>query len=109
MSSFPSPEPDLLRNLLEPILDDLQYWLARSQTLLETETVVFLGPTSQAALLEKVIETQQSVSTARLLLNATDGQAGVETRLLLEWHQLVTQCWQVAMRHRLQPSDPESI
>ncbi len=58
----------------------------------------------QAELLARVSQAQQEVGTAMMLLRATDGQVGVETGVLLPWHQLVTECWQVAVRLRMEQS-----
>jgi len=98
------PEPDLLKTVLEPLLDDFQYWFSRSRTLLETETLSFLSPADHAALLDRVIQTQQEVSTVQTLLKVTNGQAGVDTSVLVTWHHLVTECWQVSMKLRSQKS-----
>ena len=98
------PESDLLKTVLEPLLDDFQYWFSRSRTQLETETVFFLSPTEQADLLDRVIQTQQEVSAVQALLKATDGQAGVDTSVLVTWHHLVSECWQVSMKLRSQKS-----
>jgi Protein of unknown function (DUF2605) len=109
LSSSNSPESDLLKSLLDPLLDDFEHWFIRSQTLLETETIDFLDVDSQAALLTRLAEVQQEVKVARTLLNLTDGQAGVETSVLMNWHQLVSECWQIAMRHRLKNFSKEDI
>ncbi|MBD2462658.1 DUF2605 domain-containing protein [Oscillatoria sp. FACHB-1407] len=98
------PEPDLLKTLLEPLLDDFQHWFEQSRSLLESEDICFLGDEQQADLLARVKQAQQEVSTAQMLLKLTDGQVGVETAVLIPWHQLVTECWQVAVRLRLQRS-----
>ncbi len=103
------PEPDLLGKLLAPLLDDFEHWFGRSQTLLETETIDFIGSDSQAALLARLIEVRQEVKTARMLLNLTEGEVGLETSLLMTWHQLAAECCHIAMRHRLKNlSQPES-
>ncbi len=94
------PEPDLLKTVLEPLLDDFQYWFSRSRSLLETEEIAFLGTEQQANLLARVIQAQQEVGAVQSLINATGGQAGVDTSVLMVWHQLVTECWQVSMRFR---------
>jgi hypothetical protein len=109
MFSSNLPEPDLIRTLLEPLLDDFEYWFGRSQTLLETETLEFMDSANQAALLARLVEVQQEVKTARTLLNLTDGQVGIETKLLMTWHQLVAECWHIAMRHRLKNFSQEEI
>jgi len=101
MFNFESPEPELLKGILQPLLEDFQYWFERSRHLLETQEIQFLGTEQQADLLARLIQAQQEVSTAQLLVKVTDGQAGVETAVLRPWHKLVTECWQVALRHRL--------
>lgn len=98
------PEPDLLKTLLEPLLDDFQYWFEQSRSMLEAQKISFLGDEKQSDLLARVKQAQQEVSTAQLLLKVTEGQVGVETAVLMPWHQLVTECWQVAVRLRLQRS-----
>lgn len=98
------PEADFLKTLLQPLLEDFQYWLERSRTLLETNTISFLGPEQQAQLLERVRQAQQEVSAARLLFQATDGQVGIDTAVLAPWHQLITECWQVGIKFRMENS-----
>jgi len=94
------PEPELLKSLLEPLLEDFQYWFGRSQSLLEAETIEFLGDEKQADLLARVKQAQAEVGVAQMLFSATDEQVGVEVAVLVPWHRLVTECWQVAVRFR---------
>lgn len=94
------PEPDLLKTVLEPLLEDFQYWFERSRTLFESETIPFLKDEQQADLLMRVIQAQKEIGTTQSLLKVTGGQVGVETSILMTWHQLVTECWQVRMRLR---------
>ncbi|MBW4466497.1 MAG: DUF2605 domain-containing protein [Pegethrix bostrychoides GSE-TBD4-15B] len=96
------PEPDFLKTLLQPLLEDFQYWFGRSQKLLESHQIDFLSPEQQSSLLTRVQQAQQEVSTTQLLFNAMDGQAGIETAVLVPWHQLVTECWQVGMKFRME-------
>lgn len=35
-----------------------------------------------------------------MLFAATDKQVGIDMATLMPWHQLVTECWNVAMRFR---------
>jgi hypothetical protein len=93
-------EQELLKSVLQPLLEDFQYWFSRSRTLLESEDITFLSDQQQSELLGKVKEAQQEVSTAQMLFQATDGKVGIETATLLPWHQLVSECWQVSMRWR---------
>lgn len=99
-SSPNSPDSEFLKTLLEPLLDDFLYWFERSQSLLENQAIEFLGEKQQADLLQRVRQAQQEVETARMLLKVTEGKAGLDTAVLMPWHRLVTECWQVSMRFR---------
>jgi hypothetical protein len=104
MNSSNPLEPELLKTLLEPLLEDFQYWFDRACCLLESERIEFLPETQQADLLARVKQAQQEVRVAQMLLRATEGQVGVETSVLMPWHSLVTECWQVSIRHKLASS-----
>ena len=100
---MPQPQPseqELLKTVLQPLLEDFQYWFSRSRSLLETEDITFLDEEQQSELLERVKKAQQEVTTAQMLFQATDGQVGIETATLVPWHRLVSECWQVGMRWR---------
>lgn len=101
------PEPNLLKTLLQPLFEDFQYWFQRSRLLLENHTINFLGKEQQESLLERIKQAQREVSAAQSLFQATDGQVGVDTSALVPWHQLVTECWQVGMKFRLE--NPEIV
>ncbi len=98
------PHSNLLRSILEPLLEDFQYWFQRSRLLLETETLPFLSDEQRADLLARVVSAQQEVATAQMLLDATHGQVGIESEVMRPWHDLVAECWQVAIRFRVQAS-----
>jgi len=102
------PDQEILSSLLKPLLDDFQYWFGRSRTLLEEQPIDFLGPEAQASLLNQIKQVQQELRTTELLLDATDGQIGVETGVLMNWHRLVSECWQVAIRYRLESSPQQN-
>ncbi|WP_193193641.1 DUF2605 domain-containing protein [Nostoc sp. MG11] len=94
------PGTELLKTVLEPLLDDFQYWFTRSRNLLETEHISFMSDQEQSDLLLRVKQAQDELNTAKMLFAATDGQVGIEMATLIPWHQLVTECWNVAMRFR---------
>ncbi|MEG4502017.1 DUF2605 domain-containing protein [Microcoleus sp. F6_B4] len=100
------PEPELLKALLEPLLEDFNYWFARSANLLETEEIPFLGDEDQSDLLARVKQAQQEVDAAKALFLATGGQVGIETNALMPWHKLLAECWQVSARFRSLQSAP---
>lgn len=101
------PEPNLLKTLLEPLLDDFVYWFNRSKVLLETEEMTFLGAEAQANLLGRVMQALGEVNTAKTLLTLTNNQVGVEMEVLMPWHKLLNECWQVSMRNRIEKSQKE--
>jgi hypothetical protein len=94
------PEPELLKSILEPLLEDFQYWFARSRNLLENEKIHFMSDEEQADLLARVSLAQEEVYTAKMLFQAAGGQVGIDMATLMPWHQLLTECWKVAMRFR---------
>lgn len=96
------PESELLKTVLQPLLEDFQYWFARSRDFLETEQLSFMRKEEQSELLTRVKQGQEEVNTAKMLFSATDGQVGIDMATLMPWHQLVTECWKVAMRFRSQ-------
>lgn len=100
MSIEQPTEKELLKTVLEPLLEDFQYWFGRSRSLLESEQITFLSTQEQSQLLERIIKSQQEVRAAQTLFIATDGAAGIDSKILLPWHQLVAECWNVAQRWR---------
>lgn len=100
MPSEQPTEKELLKKILEPLLEDFQYWFSRSRSLLETKDLSFLGESEQAKLLERLVYAQQEVSTVQMMFKATDGEAGIPAKMLVPWHRLVAECWDVARRWR---------
>ncbi|PSB07579.1 DUF2605 domain-containing protein [Pleurocapsa sp. CCALA 161] len=100
MSTEQPTEKELLKTVLEPLLEDFQYWFGRSRTLLESSQMSFLTAQEQAELLARIVHSQQEVQTAKMLFQATGGLAGIDSKMMLPWHQLVAECWNVAQRFR---------
>lgn len=101
-------EQQLLKAVLAPLLDDFQYWFSHSREILESQDVAVLSPQEQADLLERVKSAQQEVTASQSLFQATDGTIGLEMSTIAPWHQLVTECWQVAQRNRQYQSGSEN-
>ena len=106
MSTEHPTEKELLKTVLEPLLEDFLYWFGRSRNLLESQQMPFFSTEEQAQMLERIIHSQQEVQTAQMLFNATEGAAGIDPKILLPWHQLVAECWNIAkkLRESKQPS-----
>ncbi|NJO28276.1 MAG: DUF2605 domain-containing protein [Richelia sp. SL_2_1] len=100
------PELELLHTVLQPLLEEFEYWFTRSalllqsQTFLETEHLSFIDPQEQSNLLKRVRLAADEVQAAKMLFAATEGQVGIDMATLKPWHQLVTECWNIAMRFR---------
>lgn len=99
------PDPQLLKVLLEPLLEDFRYWFNRAQSLLRTEVIPFLGVAEQQALLSRVEAALSDVIATQSLFRATAGQVGVDTQVLMQWHTLLMECWHVAHHYRLSKSN----
>ncbi|MGL5871029.1 MAG: DUF2605 domain-containing protein [Xenococcaceae cyanobacterium] len=96
-------EKELLKTVLEPLLEDFQYWFSRSRSLLESlelEQLSFIPNQERAELLDRIKLAQQEVSTVQMMFKATDGEAGIPASMLVPWHRLVAECWDVARRWR---------
>ena len=94
------PEPELLKTVLQPLLEDFEYWFAHSRNFLESEQLSFLDKQEQSDLLKRVKLAADEVKAAKMLFAVAEGKVGIEMATLMPWHQLVTECWNVAMRFR---------
>ena len=88
----------LLKVILEPLLEDFQYWFDHYEQILENEKIQFMSEQEQFDLLKRVKNAQNELKTARMLFKATDQQVGLDMATVMPWHQLVTECWSVGMR-----------
>ncbi|MDJ0734689.1 MAG: DUF2605 domain-containing protein [Nostocaceae cyanobacterium] len=96
------PGSELLKTVLQPLLEDFQYWFDRSRNFLETEQISFMSSQEQSDLLRRVTQAQAEVNTAKMLFHATEGKVGIEMGTLMPWHKLLNECRNVAMRFRSQ-------
>ena len=93
-------DPDLLKAVLPPLLNDFQTWFGQTIARLESTQASFLTPEQQQDLLSRVRSARQQVSAAQALSAATDSQAGIDMPVVMRWHKLVHECWGVAIRMR---------
>ncbi|TAF04216.1 MAG: DUF2605 domain-containing protein [Nostocales cyanobacterium] len=100
MGDSSSPTPELLQSLLEPLLEDFEYWFARSRELLQNEKISFMSYQEQSDLLNRVNQAQAELNTAKMLFAATGKQVGIDMATLMPWHQLLRECGKVGMRYR---------
>ncbi|AFY38886.1 Protein of unknown function DUF2605 [[Leptolyngbya] sp. PCC 7376] len=93
-------DPELLKTILAPLLDDFSYWFERSLSALKKEQLSFMSPQEQETFMERIQQAQAEVNATKSLFNATGGHAGIEMKVLMPWHQLVRECWGVAQKNR---------
>jgi Protein of unknown function (DUF2605) len=98
MGNWNLPNADLLKSVLEPLLEDFHYWFERYRQILENEKIPFMSEQEQINLLKRVKDAQNELNTAKMLFTATDQQVGIDLATVMPWHQLVTECWSVGMR-----------
>jgi hypothetical protein len=91
-------DSNLLKSVLEPLLEDFQYWFERYRHILENEQIQFMSEQEQLDLLKRVKDAQCELNTARMLFTAIEKQVGINMATVMPWHQLVTECWGVGMR-----------
>jgi hypothetical protein len=94
------PNTELLKAVLEPLLDDFQYWFDYAYHLFENERMEFISNQEQSDLLFRIKQVQAELNPTKLLFRATDGQVGVDMAVLRPWHQLVSECWNVGTQFR---------
>ncbi|WP_019500060.1 DUF2605 domain-containing protein [Pseudanabaena sp. PCC 6802] len=99
MSNPPSPESELLQELLDPLLEDFRYWFGRSRDLLELQKLSFLSDAEQSSLLSRVKDALKEVETATVLFNATGKQVGIDIAAMKPWHGLLMECQSVGIRY----------
>ncbi|BAY13317.1 DUF2605 domain-containing protein [Calothrix sp. NIES-2098] len=99
MQDSNSSGAELLKSLLEPLLEDFQFWFAGSRQFLESRQLSFMSEEEQNDLLLQVKQAQDELNTAKMMFNATDGQVGIDMATITPWHELVTECWNVVMRY----------
>lgn len=92
-------ESEILKSVLEPLLEDFCYWFDLSINLLEREKLEFLPNQEQDSLLQRVKDTLQAVNTAKMLFKVTGEQVGVDLSAMMPWHQLLMECQAVGMRY----------
>ena len=98
-------EQPIVQAVLEPLLEDFRYWFSETQTLLKSPQADCLVASDRQALEQEIATAQQAVATAKTLLLATDGNAGVDMAVIGQWHQLVNKCWQTSRYIREHNSD----
>ena len=99
MSNTANPDPEMLRQLLEPLLEDFPYWFDRAQKLLSSQRLDFLDKADQEKLLQRVEHALKEVSVAMSLFRVTEHQVGVDMATMRPWHELLMECQAVGMRY----------
>jgi len=98
-------DTEVLKYILEPLLEDFDYWFGRSLLLLEKEEINFLTEPQKTDLVARIIDTLQAVKTAKMMYKLSGEQVGVEVQAMMPWHNLLMECQAVGMKFRQSQSD----
>ena len=98
-------QPDLLKAILEPLLDDFLFWFERAEQLVTKEPIAFLSPEEQADLCQRIAIATAEVRSTKALFQATGGTVGIDMAVMKPWHALVTECWQIGARWRREQAE----
>lgn len=93
-------DSEVLKYILEPLLEDFDYWFGRSLLLLEEEEINFLTESQKTDLISRVTNTLQAVKTAKMMYKLSGEQVGVEVQAMMPWHNLLMECQAVGMKFR---------
>jgi Protein of unknown function (DUF2605) len=99
MSNPSSSESELLQSLLEPLLEDVRYWLGRSLDLLKSQRLDFISESEQSNLVIRVENALKELGVATMLYEATGKQVGIEVATMMPWHNLLLECQAIGMRY----------
>ncbi|MGB2925887.1 MAG: DUF2605 domain-containing protein [Limnothrix sp.] len=100
---FPAELPEdqkLLKSVLEPLLEDFLYWFDLSLKALEKDQLSFMTEAEQQTFIARIRQAQAEVGAAKLMFQATDGGAAIDMKVVMPWHQLVSECWGIAQKRR---------
>ena len=92
--------PNLLQEILDPLVEDFEYWFERSAVLLGNNRITFLKEADQAELLSRVEHAQAELQSAKQLYNLTSNTVGIDSSLVMKWHRLLVECGSVGSRFR---------
>ncbi|NJM00276.1 MAG: DUF2605 domain-containing protein [Synechococcaceae cyanobacterium SM2_3_2] len=102
-------EIELMRQILEPLLEDYHYWFERSQRFLEEETLDdLLSGQEQADLMSRIQESQAELMAAESLYKLSDSEVGIDPGLMAKWHRLLMECAELGRRFRLRTPSSEA-
>jgi Protein of unknown function (DUF2605) len=99
MGTPQSSESELLQSLLEPLLEDIRYWLGRSLDLFKSKKLDFITDSEQSNLLHRVENALKELEVASMLYEATGKQVGIEVATIMPWHNLLLECQAIGMRY----------
>ncbi len=94
-----SSESELLQILLEPLLEDIRFWLGRSLDLFKSQRIDFISEAEQSNLVARVENALKELGVATMLYEATSKQVGIEVATMMPWHNLLLECQAIGMRY----------
>ncbi|NJK63132.1 MAG: DUF2605 domain-containing protein [Synechococcaceae cyanobacterium SM2_3_1] len=91
---------ELLKQVLDPLLEDYHYWFDRSQELLESGPLEVISAADQSQLLAQVRDAQAELRAAESLYRLSENEVGIDPKLMAKWHRLLMACADLGLKYR---------
>ena len=89
---------ELLKSLLDSLLNDFNHWFKRGQELLTACPDSVMTRVEREAMGVRIDEGLKAITATRALVNATPAAMAISMEAMPPWHQLVTEVWVLAAR-----------
>lgn len=103
-------ELELMRQILDPLIEDYHYWLGRSQRFLEEEENLdeFLSVEEQSVLAARIQEAQGELQAAESLYKLSGSEVGIDPGIMAKWHRLLMECAELGRQFRQRYPSPDA-
>lgn len=102
-------ELELMRQILDPLIQDYHYWLGRSQRFLSEENLTGLISTEEKTLLmNRILEAQSELQVAESLYKLSNTEVGIDPGLMAKWHRLLMDCAELGRQFRQRNPSPDA-
>ena len=100
-AATPAGAAALLDGLLDSLLGDFRFWIARGKVLLDHCPDHVMAQAERQQLANRLDQAERELMAANSLRQATPAPMALEMTTLAPWHQLVLQVWGLSAQLRL--------
>ncbi len=102
-------ELELMRQILDPLIQDYHYWLGRSQRFLAEENLAeLISADEKTSLLNRILEAQSELQVAESLYKLSNTEVGIDPGLMAKWHRLLMECAELGRQFRQSNPSPDA-